>query len=130
MVGSSDFGAIVSGFFSISSGWRSTFFPSCSVCRSNLSALVRLVAIPIPSLVNYFARLVQQGAVTQRTERCLASQSGLQESILNPCQFDGYAAFFVIVRNVVDPSTDGIAPHQPSIVGPQQFGRRNHVRHP
>ena len=35
-VGSSDFGSSVDGFFSISSGWRSTFFSSCSVCRSHL----------------------------------------------------------------------------------------------
>ncbi len=33
-------------FFSISSGRRSILFPSCSVCRSDLSALVRFFAIP------------------------------------------------------------------------------------
>ena len=44
--GSSDFGASVDGFFSIWSGWRSILFSSCSVCRSNLSTLVRFFAIP------------------------------------------------------------------------------------
>src|ERR1035438_6980780 len=33
----------------------------------------------IPSLVNYFARLVPQNAVTQRTERCLASESSYEK---------------------------------------------------
>jgi hypothetical protein len=37
--------ASVDGSFSISSGWRSSLFSSCSICRSNLSALVRFFAI-------------------------------------------------------------------------------------
>ena len=40
-------GASVDGSFSISSGWRSALLPSCSVCRCNLSALVRFSAMHI-----------------------------------------------------------------------------------
>jgi hypothetical protein len=35
----------------------------------------------------------------------------------------------VASSHVIDPRTNGIAPHQPRIVGLQQFGRRNHVPH-
>jgi hypothetical protein len=39
-------------------------------------------------------------------------------------EFHGCGAFFVVVRHVIDPGAYGIAAHQPSIVGLQQFRRR------
>jgi hypothetical protein len=44
--------------------------------------------------------------------------------------FHGSRARFVVVRHVIDSSAYGIAPHLPSIVGLQQFGRRIHIPHP
>src|ERR1700737_2021174 len=55
--------------------------------------------------------------------RWVASRSPLQEeTILNLCKFHGRGAFLVVVSHVIDPGAYGIAPHQPSIVGLQQFG--------
>ena len=53
-----------------------------------------------------------------------------KEKILSPSEFHGCGASFVVIYHRVDPSAHGIAPHQPSIVGFQQFGRRSHIRHP
>jgi hypothetical protein len=47
-----------------------------------------------------------------------------EEPIRNLGEFHGRGAFLVIVPHVVDPRAYGIAPHLPSIVGLQQFGRR------
>jgi hypothetical protein len=44
-----------------------------------------------------------------------------EETILNLGEFHGQRAFLVIVRHVIDPTAHGIARHQPSIVGLQQF---------
>ena len=41
--------------------------------------------------------------------------------VLNNDRFQASRAFFVIVNGAIDPSAYGIASHQPSIVGPQQF---------
>ena len=46
-----------------------------------------------------------------------------EEATLNLGEFDRSRAFLVIVRHMVDPRAHGIAPHQPGIVGLQQFGR-------
>jgi hypothetical protein len=48
--------------------------------------------------------------------------------MLNLGEFHGCGAGFVAVRHLVDPSADGIAPHQPSITG-FNISRRNHVPH-
>ncbi len=57
----------------------------------------------------------------------LASQSPLRkETILNLGEFHGCRAFLVVVSHLIDPSAYRIAPHQPSIIGHQQFGHRNH----
>src|ERR1019366_8198031 len=53
-----------------------------------------------------------------------------KESILNLCKFHWYGALLVVVRHVVHPSADGIAPHQPSIAGFQQIGCRSYILHP
>src|ERR1035437_7928161 len=42
----------------------------------------------------------------------------------------GCGAFRVVVSHVIDPRAHGIAPHEPSIVGLEQFGRRSRVPHP
>ena len=49
--------------------------------------------------------------------------------ILHLGEFDGTRAFLIIVRHVIYPGAHGIAPHQPSIVGLQQFGDRSGVLH-
>jgi hypothetical protein len=36
----------------------------------------------------------------------------------------------VVVHHMIDPRAHGIAPHEPSIEGLQQFGRRSQIRHP
>src|ERR1035438_8573121 len=53
-----------------------------------------------------------------------------EESILNLCKLHWRGASLVIVQYGIDPSAHGIAPHQPSIAGFQQFGRRSHILHP
>jgi hypothetical protein len=53
-----------------------------------------------------------------------------EEPILSLCEFHGCGAFFVVVSHAIDPRADRIAPHQPSIVGLQQIGRRSHILHP
>jgi hypothetical protein len=52
-----------------------------------------------------------------------------KEAILNLGEFYGRGAFRIVIRHVIDPSADGIAPHQPSIVGLQQFGSCNSIPH-
>jgi hypothetical protein len=44
--------------------------------------------------------------------------------------FHSCGAFLVVVSHGIDPRAHGIAPHQPSIIGLQQFGRRSRVPHP
>jgi hypothetical protein len=57
--------------------------------------------------------------------------SQLQEQpILNLGDFHGRRASLVVVRDLIDPTAHGIAPHQPSFAGLQQFGRRSYIRHP
>ena len=54
----------------------------------------------------------------------------LQENTtLHLGEFHGRGAGFVVVSHGIDPTAYGVAPHQPSIVGLQQFRRRNHVPH-
>ena len=53
-----------------------------------------------------------------------------EESILNLGEFHGCGAFLVVITHMINASAYGIAPHQPSIVGPQQFGRHRHIPHP
>ena len=50
-------------------------------------------------------------------------------SILSKCEFHSSAASFVVARHGIDPSAHRIAPHQPSVEGLQQVGRRGHIRH-
>jgi hypothetical protein len=38
-------------------------------------------------------------------------------------------AFLIVVPHTIDPSAHGIAPHEPGIIGLQQFGRRAHIVH-
>jgi hypothetical protein len=52
-----------------------------------------------------------------------------KEPILNLCESYRCGTFLVIVRHMVNPSAHGIAPHQPSIAGLQQFGRCSYIRH-
>lgn len=52
-----------------------------------------------------------------------------EETSLSLGEFHGRRAFLVVVSHVVDPSAYGIALHQPSIVGLQQFGRRIYIPH-
>jgi hypothetical protein len=47
-----------------------------------------------------------------------------KETILNLGKFRGLGAFHIVVGHVIDPRADWAAPHQPSIAGLQQFGRR------
>ena len=47
--------------------------------------------------------------------------------MLNDCRFHASRTFLVIINRAIDPTAYGIASHQPSIVGPQQFGHRRHV---
>jgi hypothetical protein len=49
-----------------------------------------------------------------------------EESILNLAEFHVCVAFFVVVCHAIDPRAHRIAPHQPSIVGLQQFGHHTH----
>jgi hypothetical protein len=42
----------------------------------------------------------------------------------------GRGARYVVVSHGIDPRAHGIAPHEPSIVGLEQFGRRSRVPHP
>jgi hypothetical protein len=53
-----------------------------------------------------------------------------EEPILSLSDFHGSRTFLVVVRHVVDPSADGIAPHQAGVVGLRQFGRRTRILHP
>jgi hypothetical protein len=47
--------------------------------------------------------------------------------MLNDCRFHASRVFLVSINRAIDPTADGIASHQPSIVGPQQFGHRGHI---
>jgi hypothetical protein len=53
-----------------------------------------------------------------------------EKTSLSLCEFHGCGTFLTVVSNMVDPTAYGIAPHQPSIAGPQQFGGSTHVPHP
>jgi hypothetical protein len=53
-----------------------------------------------------------------------------EEPILNLGEFHGSRAGCVVVSDMIDPRADGEAPHQPSIVGLQQIGRRTDIPHP
>ena len=53
----------------------------------------------------------------------------LEQSILNLHEFHGCRTGFIIIGDVVDPRADGIAPHQPGIVGLQEVGHRSHILH-
>ena len=53
-----------------------------------------------------------------------------EKPILNLGGFHGCGAFFVVVRHVVDPSANRVAPHLSSVVGLQQIGRRSHILYP
>jgi len=44
-------------------------------------------------------------------------------------KFDGRSASFVVVGHMVDPSTHGIAAHQPSLEGLQHFRRLTRISH-
>ena len=46
--------------------------------------------------------------------------------MLNLGEFHECGAGFVVVRHAVDPGAHGIAPHQPGIIGPEEFGRRSY----
>ena len=50
--------------------------------------------------------------------------------MLNLFEFHGCRALPVVVHHVIDPRADGVAPHEPIIIGLQQFGGCTHVRHP
>ena len=52
-----------------------------------------------------------------------------KETILNLGEFHGARTLLIIIHHGIDPSADGIAPHQPGIVGLQQFGRRTRIPH-
>ena len=52
-----------------------------------------------------------------------------EQPILNLLQFHRRGAFVVVVPRAIDPRADGIAPHQPGIVGLQHFGRRSRILH-
>ncbi len=49
--------------------------------------------------------------------------------ILSPSQFHRLGALFVVIPHVIDPGADGIAPHEPGIAGPEQFGRCPRILH-
>ena len=49
--------------------------------------------------------------------------------MLNDDRYHASSAFLVIVSGAIDPTAYGIASHQPSIVGLQQFGHHRHVLH-
>ena len=60
----------------------------------------------------------------------LAASAPLRDQpILNVVQFHGRGARFVVVSNVIDPSTYWKAPHQLGIEGLQQFGCRPPIVH-
>jgi|ERR1017187_6496956 hypothetical protein len=52
-----------------------------------------------------------------------------EQPILNLRTLHWRTAFRIVVNHGVDPVAHGIAAHQPSIAGLQQFGRRSHVSH-
>jgi hypothetical protein len=45
-------------------------------------------------------------------------------------EFHRCTAFFVVIRNVVDPGAHLIAPHPPSVIRLQQVGRLPPLPHP
>jgi hypothetical protein len=60
------------------------------------------------------------------TERSLPSPT-TRKADSDLCEFHGRGAFLIVVGHTVDPRADGIAPHQPSIVGLQQIGCCTHI---
>jgi hypothetical protein len=52
-----------------------------------------------------------------------------EETSLSLGKFHRRGAFLVVIGHVIDPSAYGVAPHQLSIVGLQQIGRRSHIPH-
>jgi len=59
------------------------------------------------------------GGVTQENASPLLGK----QTILNLAEFHRSRAFGVVVGRVIDPSADGVAPHQLRIIRPQHFGR-------
>src|ERR1700680_368823 len=53
-----------------------------------------------------------------------------EKTTLSLFQFHLCGAGFVIVRYVVDPRAQRMAPHEPCVAGFQQVGRRTHIFHP
>ena len=51
----------------------------------------------------------------------MAPGSSLSQPSRPGTRVDASRTFLVVVRDVVDPSADGIAPHQPGVVGLQEF---------
>ena len=49
--------------------------------------------------------------------------------MLDDVRFNPARAFLIIVNGGIYPTAYGIAPHLPSIEGPQQFRYRSHVLH-
>jgi hypothetical protein len=70
-------------------------------------------------------RKVQNLANSEFLSPALRRSRRGKEMIVNPSEFHGRRAFFVVVRHPIDPSAYGIAPHQPSIIRLQQFGLDN-----
>jgi hypothetical protein len=77
------------------------------------------IFMPLPVLM----RTLYGGLVTIKPTEASGSLFTLNMSLrekttLKLCEFHGRGAFLVVVRHVIDPRADGIAPHQPSIAGP------------
>jgi len=53
-----------------------------------------------------------------------------EKTTLSFCDFNASRTFLVVIGDVIDPVAYGIAPHEPSIVGPQEFGRCSRIPHP
>jgi hypothetical protein len=89
--------------------------------------------VPVPHLQEVFAVSLPQMV---QSSPCVAGRADSltvplrEEAILNLDEFHGCRAIFVVVGHVIYPIAYGIAPHQPSIVGLQQFGRLSQVPHP